>query len=203
MSKSEFPQPSPQDLIGFRKGDPAAIDRVIRCILAPLCRWGWKEYPSLPQDDVESLVHECLAETARNHDRYDASKSVITTYVINLIKLRVKRLKLNVQRNQALSIETQEKSASGVYNSIDPTDLNYRIMRERFYETVANTLTGTDKSFFDLMRQGAESIEFVKQLRDAGYENPESEAKNRKARVQRRLRDIAKSMGIELQDVME
>lgn len=200
---SEFTQPSPEDLAGFKKGDPIAIDSVIRCILAPLCRWAWKEYSSLPREDVEGIVHECLAEIARNHDRYDASQSLITTYAINLLKLRIQRLRLSVQKSQALTLERREESSSGVYNEVDSTDLDRRIMRERFYEKVGNTLRGADKSFFDLMKQGAEPIQYVKLMERDGYANPESEAKNRKARVHRKIKEIAQEMDINLQDIME
>jgi hypothetical protein len=206
MSDSTLPQPSSEDLADFVRGDPLAIDRVIGLIAEPLCRWAWKEHEDLPPDDVEELVYEALAETARNHARYDQSASLITTYVINLIRWRIKRLGQNVQKIRRLedtSLEAQEKLPRAVYNQTDAREIEIRIARQRFYVVVRERLQGLDKELFELMLQGAESKEYVKAVERGGsFSDPDAEAKNRKARVHRSLRAIAKEMDYELEDLM-
>jgi hypothetical protein len=207
MSDSTFQQPSPEDLADFVDGDPLAIDRVIRLVAAQLCRWAWKEYDDLPRDDVEELVYEALAETARNHARYDPSASLFTTYVINLIRWRIKRLGQSVQKIRKLedtSLEAQEKLPRGVYNQTDAREIEIHIARERFYGIAREKLQGLDREFFELMLQGAESDEYVRAVeRDGSFPEPDVEAKNRKPRVYRRLKDIADEMGYELKDLMK
>jgi hypothetical protein len=206
MSDSTLPQPSSEDLADFVKGDPLAIDRVIRVIAEPLCRWAWNKYKKLPPDDVEELVYEVLAETARNHARYDPDAALITTYVINLIRWRIKRLGQKIQKIRGMedtSLEAQEKLSRTVYNQTDAREIEIRIARERFYAVVRERLKGLDLEFFELMLQGAESKEYVMAVeRQGSFSDPDTKAKNRKPRVHRNLKAIAKEMGYELEDLM-
>lgn len=207
MSDSTFQQPSPEDLADFVGGDPLAIDRVIALVAEQLCRWAWKEYADLPKDDVEELVYEALAETARNHARFDPSASLFTTYVINLIRWRIKRLGRNVQKIRRLedtSPEAQEKLPQGVYNQTDAREIEVQIARERFYSVARERLQGLDREFFELMLQGAESNEYVRVVEsDGSFPESDVEAKNRKPRVHRRLKDIANEIGYKLEDLMK
>jgi hypothetical protein len=207
MSDSTFQQPSPEDLADFVGGDPLAIDRVIVLVAEQLCRWAWKEYDDLPDDDVEELVYEALAETARNHARYDPTVSLFTTYVINLIRWRIKRLGRSVQKIRRLedtSPEAQEKLPRGVYNQTDKREIEIQIARKRFYGLARERLQGLDREFFELMLQGAESNEYVRAVeRDGSFPAPDIEAKNRKPRVHRRLKDIADEISYKLEDLME
>jgi hypothetical protein len=124
MSKSEFPQPSPEDLAGFIKGEPVATDRVMQCVAVPLCRWAWKQYPTLPRDEVEHLVFESLAETARNHARYDPTRSLLTTYIIKLIRWRVQRFHQRLQKRQAVETDEREKPSHDAYNRMDSREID-------------------------------------------------------------------------------
>jgi|GEM_PF-2952025 len=203
MSKSEFPQPSPEDLAEFIKGDPVATDRIMRCVAVPLCRWAWQQYPALPRDEVEHLVFESLAETAHNHARYDPTRSLITTYIIHLIRWRVQRFQQRQQKKQAIEADEREKPSHDAYNRMDSRKNDSRIMRERFFETVRGKLTGLDRTFFELMVEGAEPAAYIREVEQAGFEGATSEAKNRKARVTRRLKEIANLMELQLEDLME
>jgi hypothetical protein len=207
MSDSTFQQPSHEDLADFVGGDPLAIDRVIVLVAEQLCRWAWKEYADLPKEDVEELVYEALAETARNHTRFNPSASLFTTYVINLIRWRIKRLGQSVQKIRKLedtSPGAQEKLLRGVYNQTDAREIENQIAREKFYSVARERLQGLDRVFFELMLQGAKSNEFVRAVeRDGSFPEPDAEAKNRKPRIHRRLKDIADEMGYELEDLMK
>jgi hypothetical protein len=90
-----------------------------------------------------------------------------------------------------------------VYNQTDAREIEIRIARERFYGVVRERLEGLDIEFFELMLQGAESKEYVIAVeRQGSFSDPDTEAKNRKPRVHRNLKAIAKEMGYELEDLM-
>lgn len=204
MSDSTFQQPSPQDLDGFIEGDPLATDRVVTQLADQLIRWSRGHYPDLTDSDLEDLVYAALEETCRNHARYDQSRSLITTYVINLIKWRAQRVRGAVQRIRAhedTSPEAQENLPRDAYNQTEAKDIEVRIAREDFYRTVREKLQGLDREFFELEIQGAEWSDYVGAVeREGAFSNPEAEAKNRRARVRRALKKIAEDMGFEADD---
>ncbi len=39
MKESNFPQPTDEQLAGFREGDPVAINEVVELVLPPILRW--------------------------------------------------------------------------------------------------------------------------------------------------------------------
>jgi hypothetical protein len=53
------------------------------------------------------------------------------------------------------------------------------------------------------MLESAEPAAYIREVEQAGLENATSEAKNRKARVTRRLNEIANLMELQLKDLME
>lgn len=204
MSDSTFQQPSPQDLDGFTEGDPLATDRVVTLLADQLIHWSRGQYPDLTDSDLEDLVYAALEETYRNRAKYDRSRSLITTYVINLIKWRAQRVRGAVQRIRAhedTSQEAQEKLPHAAYNQTEAKNIEVRIAREDFYRTVREKLQGLDREFFELEIQGAESGDYVAAVeREGTFSDPEAEAKNRRARVRRALKKIAEDMGFEADD---
>ena len=211
MAESKFQQPTDKQLEDFVKGDPIAIDQVIVQVAGQLCQWAWHEYPDLPSDEVEQVVFDALLETARNHARYDPSKSLFTTYVINLINWRISRLIKKVQKirnHEDTSEEAQEKLSRGVYNQERAGNIevkiDIRIARERFYTAAREKLQGLDREFFELMLQGAVSSDYVNAVkREGSFLDPDIEAKNRKPRVHRKLKDLAEELGYELGDLLK
>src|ERR1044071_7401989 len=209
MAESKFQQPTDKQLEDFVKGDPIAIDQVIVQVAEQLCRWAWREYPDPPSDEVEQVVFDALAETARNHARYNPSESLFTTYVITLINWRISRLINKVQKirkHEDTSEEAQEKLDRGVYNQEDTEDIevkiDIRIAREKFYTVARERLQALDREFFELMLQGAESADYVNAVkREGSFIKPDVEAKNRKPRVHRKLKDIAEELGYKLDDL--
>src|SRR6185369_10526841 len=130
MKESVFQQPSSQDLAGFREGDPLAIERVLLLMIPQFLRWAWSSYPDLPVDDVEELVYAALAETCRSHSRYDPAASLFTTYVINLIRWRIDRLRKSVERVN----NPPENLPSPVYHSMDELEIGIGLSRDRFLD---------------------------------------------------------------------
>lgn len=204
MSDSTFQQPSPQDLDGFIEGDPLATDRVVTLLADQLVRWAKSNYTDLSDPDIEDLVYAALEETCRNHAGYDPSRSLITTYVINLIKWRAQRVRGAVRKirdHEDTSPEAQEKLPRGVYNQAEAKDIEVRIAREDFYRTAREKLEGLDREFFELEIQGAEWDDYVRAVeREGSFPNPDAEAKNRRARLRRALKKIAEDMGFEVDD---
>lgn len=200
MKESVFQQPSSQDLAGFREGDPLAMDRVLVLMIPQLLRWAWRSYPDLPVDDVEELVYAALAETCRNHSRYDPAASLFTTYVINLIRWRMDRLRKSVERVS----NPPENLRSRVYHSMDEREIGIGLSRERFFTEVRKRLKGLDLEFFELMLKRANPQAYLTAVeRHDQFADPQKEAKNRRARVQRKLKEIATEIGYTSSDLLK
>jgi hypothetical protein len=126
----------------------------------------------------------------------------LTTYIINLIKMRSVRFISNVVKIREFedtSEEAQEKLNKHVYNQVEDKNLDAMISLERFFEAVEEELTGLDLEFFRLEVQNAEPDEFIQAVvRANDFPEPSIEAKNRRARVRRILRKIANHLGYTL-----
>src|SRR2546425_652217 len=79
-----FPQPSSEQLAGFQEGDPLVANEIVELVLPSILRWAWTHYKLLPQDDVQDIVHQVLAEICHHSARYDPERVLFTTYVIGL-----------------------------------------------------------------------------------------------------------------------
>lgn len=207
MSVSKFTQPSQQDLTDFVKGDPVAISRVMDLIVPQLCRWAIKTYPLLDKDDVSQVVFDVAVETCLNHARYNPDISQITTYLINLIRLRMTRLRKTTQKvkNKEEDTETVRDNASpDVYNTLDVEKIEIDSAREKFFNTAREQLEALDKEFFELMLQDAPPEAYVQALEHAGsFPDPAKEVKNRKRRIHRKLKVIADGLRYSLEDLLK
>jgi hypothetical protein len=104
MDESVFQQPTPEQLTAFVNGDPVVRNDIMVALLPPFYRWSKQWYPDLPQDEVHSSIHQVLAEACCHYSRYDPSKAKFTTYLIELIKLRL----LDVQAKHTKIISNEE-----------------------------------------------------------------------------------------------
>jgi len=199
MVESIFNQPNPEQLDGFLAGDPVAINEIVELLLPQIVRWAIVHYDSLPPDEVESMVHQVFAEVCINHARYEPQKSKLTTYVIGLLRLRLRDLYEETP-------DIHENPLAKPYNEIDTIDPNTRLTRDAFFQKAASFLDPYEQDFLDMMLKGEKSLEvFVNILARYGNlaSNPDHAVKNTKERLVRKLRTIAKDAGFSLQDLID
>ena len=176
-------------------------------IVPQLCRWAIKTYPLLDRDDVSHVVFDVAVEACLNHARYNPQASQITTYLINLIRLRMIRLEKTSQKVK--NKEDDEGAARdyvppAVYNNIDVEKIEIEIAREKFFKTARERLKTLDREFFELMLQDAELEAYTQALEHAGlFTDPAKEIKNRKRRVHRNLKAIADELSYSLEDLLK
>lgn len=203
-TESTFPQPTEEQLTGFVEGDPLAIDAVVRLVLVPLVRWAKSQYGGLPEQEVESLLHQVLGEICVNHSRYDPSRAKFTTYVIYLYKLRVRDL---MNRNpKVISLESQfsetgrENYLDSAYNYIEDRETD--ISTEEFFQRLDEHLDDLEREFLALIRSGVKDTQqFAEVLkRYTSVDDPFRQVKNTKERLQRKLRSLAKELGYTAED---
>lgn len=205
MNESIFEQPPPELLNAFVAGDPLAEDRVIKIVLPQLVKWAISKHPLLDQAEIQSEIHKVIAETCRPAVRYDPGKSKITTYLINLIKLRLKDLRPNSSKViplHDLESSSREKHIKSLYKEIDPSS---SIIRQNFFNELSPHLTPLEQAFLELMIQGEKSTSVFSEAL-AKYEDisdPEKDVKNAKVRLQRKLKKLAQNTDYELGDLLD
>ncbi|MBZ0285245.1 MAG: hypothetical protein K8L97_31215 [Anaerolineae bacterium] len=206
MDESKFPQPTSAQLDGFVNGDPIAIQESIELLLPPLIRWAKSNYAGLAADEVESLMHQVFGEVCINHDRYDRKRSKLTTYILNLFKLRVRDLLQQAAENKKLiSLDADikyEKSLATPYNYTDEEEQNISV--QRFFEQVEQYLEPLEIEFLGLMRSGVKDSErFVTILLNhrTDVNDLTKEVKNTKERLYRKIRTIADELNVVLTDL--
>lgn len=205
MAESAFSQPTTEQLSAFKQGDPVAKNEIAYLVLPQLVRWAWHRFPNLPRDEVESAVGVAMAEIIRNHERYDSAQASFTTYAINLISLRLKRLYQVLKRIKEFhtSLEgSRENLPESVYNGIESLEIEQRIERDQFFSEAMRRLEDAEREFLKLMLEGENQTEaFTRALARFGpVSNPASEVKNTKARLYRKLQAIARNLGYEAGD---
>ena len=207
--ESAFIQPTPEQLAAFAAGDPIAEDEVLRLILPQLVRWAWKHYDNLPPDEVESTIHQVMAETCRPVVRYDPAKSKLTTYLIRLIKLRLNDV---YAKRQAIagheeSVEqVRENLLRAPYNVANNPDASAaELTRERFFAEAALHLNEQEREMLELMRAGIGGVEpYAAVLSKYGpVSDPARDVKNAKVRLQRRLDTLAGRLGYPKEDLLD
>ncbi len=206
MKESNFPQPSPEQLASFREGDTLVANEIVELILAPILRWAWTQYKLLPQDDVQDIVHQVLAEICYHYSRYDPERVLFTTYVIRLLKLRLADLYATQQERdekEENGPDAYEKLLSLPYNDTEALDEGTRIVREEFYRQVEEHLDPVEQELFQLMRRGVKSTrDFTAVLvRYGPVSDEERDVKNAKARLMRKVTLIAKTLGYAPEDL--
>jgi hypothetical protein len=206
MDESVFRQPPPDQLSAFVQGEPVAIDGVICLVLPQLYRWALHQYSNLLPDEVKSTIHQVLAEICRNHARYDPSRTKFTTYVINLLRMRLAGLHKSLKKIGEIEDASQymhEKLSQQPYNQSDKEEL--RISQQQFFSAAMARLEGAEREFLEQMLQGENRQEvFVSALaRYGSVSDPSAEVKNMKERLKRKLKAIALEMGYEAEDLLE
>jgi hypothetical protein len=206
MVESKFPEPTFEQLEAFGKGDPIATQEIVELILPPLVRWAKTKYSGLAADEVESLMHQVLGEICINHERYNPQLSKLTTYILNLFKLRVRGLLQEVNENQKIiSLDADpkyEKLFVTPYNYTDDEDQIIAI--NHFFEQVEERLEPVEMEFLRLMRLGIKDsdqfVSIVVQNRsDVG--DIAKEVKNTKERLYRKIRSIATEVNFKFTDI--
>jgi len=205
-SERSFPQPTDALLRAFAEGDPIAIDEVVTLVLIPLVRWARRQYSGLPDQEVESLLHQVLGEICINHSRYDPSRARFTTYVINLFKLRVRDLMSQSKKIGSFEVdltlpETEhEEQVDSPYNYSEDQEQN--ILTEDFFERVTEHLDDLEREFLDLLRLGTKDTQTFAEVLGKYTEvtDPFKQVKNTKERLQRKLRSLAQELGYSADD---
>lgn len=206
-NESVFKQPTPEQLAAFVEGDPIAEDAVLRLVLPQLYHWALKRHPTLPPPEVESVINQVAAEACRPHVRYDPSRSKLTTYLLNLISLRLNDLYAKESRrkeHEEIGQNQRENLLESPYN-IANTPNPAAITRDDFFHRALQHLNGPERDFLEMIRQGEKSEElFIVALEQYGpVSDPSRYVKNTKVRLQRKLRRLAEEMGYNLQDFID
>jgi hypothetical protein len=204
MEEDKLQQPSPELLAKFVAGDPIAEDTVLGLVLPQIYRWAIRTYSNLPEQEVQSVIHQVVAETCRPSVRYDPNRSKLTTYLIGLIKLRIIDLyekQHTIKTSEESGLDTQEKLLRLPYNTVDEAT---RITRDAFFQEAGQQLGEVERAFLELMLQGEKRQEtFVAILSRYGkVSDPAKEVKNTKERLLRALRGIAQSLGYHPDDLL-
>lgn len=206
MKESNFPQPTAEQFAGFREGDPVAINEVVELVLPAILRWAWSTYELLPRDDVQDIVHQVLAEICHQPARYNPSLALFTTYVIRLLRLRLADL-YAVQREIAEQEENgpdaYEKLLALPYNDTGTIDEDTRIVREDFFRQLEEHLEPVERELLQLMREGIKSTKESAAIlsRYGLVADEERDVKNAKARLERKMLFIRKTLGYKLEDL--
>ncbi len=206
MKESNFPQPSSEQLASFREGDPLVANEIVELVLPSILRWAWTQYKLLPQDDVQEIVHQVLAEICHNYARYDSGRVLFTTYVIGLLKLRLADLyasQQEIDEKEESGPDAYEKLLSLPYNDSEALDEDTRIVREDFFRQVEEHLEPVERELFQLMRNDVKSTRaFAAVLvRYGPVSDEERDVKNAKARLMRKVTFIGKTLGYAQEDL--
>jgi len=206
MKESNFPQPSSEQLAGFQEGDPLAANAVVELVLPSIQRWAWTQYKLLPQDDVQDIVHQVLAEICHHYARYDPKRVLFTTYVIGLLKLRLADLyatRQEIDEKEEYGPDAYEKLLSLPYNDTEALDEDTRIVREEFFRQVEEHLEPIERELFQLMRNDVKSTRaFAAVLvRYGPVSDEDRDVKNAKARLMRKVTFIGKTLGYAPEDL--
>lgn len=209
-NESTFVQPSPEQLAAFVAGDPVAEDAVLQLVLPQIHRWACKHHPTLASEDLESLVYQVAVETCRPVVRYDSAKSRLTTYMIGLLKLRVRDLyaaQRHIHEHEEIGPAARENLLQTAYNHSDaPEGQLLDLTREEFFAHAKTRLDPVEREFLRLMRAGEKSEAVFAQVL-AQYSDPQHAAaahdvKNAKVRLQRKLKALAGELGYGAEDLI-
>jgi DNA-directed RNA polymerase specialized sigma24 family protein len=205
MDEGVFNQPTQEQIDGFVTGDPVATDEVLELLLPQVYRWAVQRYRDLPPAEVHSEIHQVCAEVCVNHARYDPARSKLTTYIINLLTLRLKDLRERAAREPAPA--EHKKDPDQPYNLTDDTDrdaLLTRLARDELYGAVEEHLEPDERAVFALMREGEIRLRvFAAALERYGpVTEPAKQVNNAKARVRRRVRAVAFELGYSPDDLL-
>lgn len=202
---SKFRQPTDQQLEGFINGDPDSIDEVIRLLLPQLQGWALKAYFNLPEDDVKSVVNRVLAEACLRHSFYNPLKAKLTTYLARLISKRMidlyKTTKGDPEHEELFSTPPSELERG----LPDAADINTRIMRAQFFESVKKKLDEAERDMLELLRRGEDSKELLSLVlqRHQSLTGSEFCVKNFRGRLIRKVRVIARRQGYNKRDLLD
>lgn len=206
MKGSNFPQPTDEQLAGFREGDPIAINEVVELVLPPILRWAWGNYELLPRDDVQDIVHQVLAEICHQPARYDSSLALFTTYVIRLLRLRLADLyttQREIEEQEEYGPDVYEKLLALPYNDTGTIDEDTRIVREDFFCQLEEHLEPVERELLQLMRSGIKSTKAAAAIlsRYGPITDEERDVKNAKARLERKMAFIRKKLDFKLEEL--
>lgn len=208
MTESVFEQPSADQLSGFVIGDPISIDSVVRLLLPQVYRWGIKHYPDIPREEIQSVVNQVFAETCYHHNRYDPKRSMLTTYIIRLVKMRMIDI-IKSKEYMRVDIDLSEKVDIHLYNELTDVDSAARIARDTFFQIAEKSLDDLEREFLSLMLQGEKRLfTYLAVMQKFGItseipEHPEHEVKNTKERLIRKLKNIANEYGYKFEDLVD
>ena len=195
MDESTFQQPTPEQIAAFVDGDPSATDEIVRLVLPQLFQWARTTYIQIPQEELQSQIHQVLAEVCVNHARYNPATSKFTSYVIGLLRRRIRTLAANIRERSVEGEELDDQKLDSPPDTMQTIDT--KIVRTAFFQFASTLLDQVERDFLSLLLQGEKRQEaFAAVLAQHGsiVETP-NEVKNRKARLERKLRSIADEYG--------
>jgi DNA repair exonuclease SbcCD ATPase subunit len=203
---SDFPEIAEELVSGFVSGDPVAMDTVISLILPPLVRWAQTQYRDLPADEVESLMMQVVSEIYFKHNNYDPTRSKLTTYIINLYRLRINDLynrENKIIQFEAVLDPEREISSQHPYNFTDKHDT--RMAHLDTIQQLREQLDEPDREFLDLILKGTKSSQqFADVLSKYQHvSDPQRDVKNARTRLMRRLKKLAADMDVSVDDLFE
>jgi|SRR5581483_1232253 len=206
MDDSVFEQPTPDQLSAFVQGDPIAKDEVVSVMLPQLYRWARNAYQNLPEDEVQSTLHQVLAEICLNYSRYDPERAKFTTYVIHLFRMRLASLHQlikSIGKNQEINESEYENRSNVPYNKSE-ADIHKQIAKDRFFDAVTAQLDGAELEFLRQMRSGEKDLAIYVSILSLyqAVTDPASEVKNTKERLKRKIKAIAEELGYQTDDLI-
>lgn len=207
MDDEAVPSLSRDILDRFVEGDRIAVDEVARAVLPKLYGWAFRVYPNLPQPEIASVIHDVVLGLCRHPERYDPDRSQITTYLIHILKLRLKDLYAKHQSIDTAEqpLENHEKSAYQPYNMIGVVEATTYLTRDALFQAIIEQLDPLEREVFNLMRQGVKDLAEYATIhaRYGIVDNIAREVENTKARIRGRGKRTADRLGYRLEDLLD
>lgn len=193
-------------LTRLQEQDAIAFEELWYHALPVLFHWAQQKHPDLRRDDIEPIIHDILLYFFRNTKRYDPSKSQLMTYLINLLKLRLLDAYTSVNRERDnLELDNPENSENPPYNIIVfPSETGDKA-RHRLFQEVLATLNPLEQAVLTLRLQEVKSLEaYIAVFQEYGVAQPtRREIKNMKARLDTRVRQVAKQLGYDHDELLD
>lgn len=204
---SRFQQPSAEQIVAFRSGDPVAIDAVVRIVLPQIARWATSRYSPIPAEDVLDVVNQVLSETCQHCERYDPARSTFTSYAIGLLDRRladVHQVWKEIGAHEESGPHADETLLRVPGDIEDTPDRDVSIVRADFLCRVAAELDDVERDLWGLMLEGnKDTVAAAAVLTRRGpVTDMQREVKNAKARLLRKARAIAEALGYQLEDLV-
>lgn len=209
MTASAFVQPTAEQLAAFRDGDPVAVDAVITLMLPQLQSYARKHWGAdLDEAEIDEAVSQACLETWQKPGRYDSTRSLLSTYLINLTGKRIIDARRRLIRDVGRSVPLPETHAIGpspTYNRVDDDGgAATRVALEQFFAAVEPHLEGYERELLATYRADSAdpAVEEAILTRHGFAGDMPDIIKNARARLRRKLRRLAEEHGFHPADLL-